>query len=203
MTTHTLQRSSPYLIVIDILILSGIITAISVFAGHADVVLLTAWVIVALYTALTKRFLSLIHLMLATLIAVLWVYIARDNYGYNHDYIAVAGMNTLPLAAWSLGLVGVSEIFNHFKTKRTLLNFILFVPVFWVLLVLIETYAFHVIEIRDTMSGSPIGLPFCNCIHAPLWMQIVYFTMGPVYYGLTILADSLALKYIRGKGIRS
>jgi hypothetical protein len=48
------------------------------------------------------------------------------------------------------------------------------------------------IEIRDTMSGNSLGLPFCNCIHAPWWMRIVYFTMGPVFYFLTLVVDYYA-----------
>lgn len=195
MATDTLQKPRLFLLIGDLVILFGIIVGMSLFAGYADIVLLASWIIIVTYTLITKRYLSVLHLLLSTLIAVTWVYIARANYGYNHLYITVAGMNILPLLAWSLGLIGVSEIFNHFRTKRQLVNFILFVPVFWILLVLIETYAFHVIEIRDTMSGNSFGLPFCNCIHAPWWMRMVYFTLGPVYYGLTQLTDSFVGKY--------
>jgi accessory gene regulator protein AgrB len=195
MTTDTFLKPGLNIIIIDVLILTGIITAISVFAGHADIVLLLSWIIVAAYTAMAHRYISLSHLLMSTLLAVAWVYLARENYGYNHSYITIAGVNLLPLLAWSLGLVGVSEIFNHFKTKRRINNFILFIPIFWILLILIETYAFHVIEIRDTLSGNTIGLPFCNCIHAPWWMRFVYFSLGPIYYALTMLSDSLILKY--------
>lgn len=181
----------------DLLILAAILASISLFAGHADIVLLLSWLIVALYTWFTHRKFSFVHLILSTLIAICWVYIARENYGYNHKYITIFHVNILPLLAWSLGLLGVSEIFNHFRSKRRIVNLILFIPVFWFLLLLIETYAFHVIEIRDTMSGNSIGLPFCNCLHAPWWMRIVYFSMGPAYYALTLLADYLLLK---GKG---
>ncbi|MFA5971807.1 MAG: hypothetical protein WC780_05610 [Lentimicrobiaceae bacterium] len=191
----TFQKSRTILVIGDFVILSGIIAGLSLFAGHADLVLLASWIIIVSYTLIIKRYLSAIHLVISTFIAIAWVYFAQANYGYNHEYITIAGMNILPLLAWALGLIGVSEIFNHFITKRKLLNFILFIPVFWILLILIETYAFHVIEIRDTMSGNSIGLPFCNCIHAPWWMRIVYFTLGPVYFGLTQLADSLVLSY--------
>jgi hypothetical protein len=199
MFSGTLQKSRLFMLLGDLLILSGIIIGMSIFAGHADVVLLLSWIIILTYAIVTKRYFTIIHLILSTIIAIIWVYIARGNYGYNHTYFTIAGMNTLPLMAWSLGLIGVSEIFNHFRTNRQLINFILFIPVFWILLVLIETYAFHVIEIRDTMSGNSIGLPFCNCIHAPWWMRIVYFSLGPAYYGLTILADSQAVKLLNQK----
>jgi len=195
MFTKAFQKSRTILVIGDFVILSGIIAGLSLFAGHADLVLLASWIIIVSYTLIIKRYMSAIHLVISTFIAIAWVYFAQANYGYNHQYITVAGMNILPLLAWALGLIGVSEIFNHFITKRKLLNFILFIPVFWIMLILIETYAFHVIEIRDTMSGNSIGLPFCNCIHAPWWMRIVYFTLGPVYFGLTQLADSLVLRY--------
>ncbi len=194
MNTRTLTKSGLFMIASDLIILAGILIGISLFAGHADVILLSSWIIIFIYTTITNRYLSLSHLLLSTLIAFCWVFLAQDNYGYNHAYIVVSGMNILPILAWSLGLIGVSEIFNHFRTKRRLVNFMLFIPLFWILLVLIETYAFHVIEIRDTMSGNTIGLPFCNCIHAPWWMRIVYFTLGPAYYGLTILTDVLIEK---------
>lgn len=183
--------------IMDMIILSGIIIFMSIFSGQADIVLLFSWVIIFVYTLITRRYISLLHLLLSTIIAIAWVYIAQGNYGYNHKYMIIAGMNTLPVLAWSLGLIGVSEIFNHFRTRRKILNFILFIPVFWILLILIETYAFHVIVIRDTMSGNSFGLPFCNCIHAPWWMRIVYFTLGPAYYGLTILTDSFVSKYAK------
>jgi len=191
-----LNKSRWYVILIDLLILAGIIFSMSIFTGHADIVLLASWIIVVIYMILSRRYQSFIHLILSTIIAITWVYIAQGNYGYNHKYIIIAGMNTLPILAWALGLIGVSEIFNHFKTKRWVVNVLLFIPIFAILLIGIETYAFHVIEIRDTMSGNSVGLPFCNCIHAPWWMRIVYFSLGPVFYALTVFTDTMYVKYI-------
>jgi hypothetical protein len=31
--------------------------------------------------------------------------------------------------------------------------------------------------------GYP-GLPLCDCIHAPRWVQVTYLSMGPIYFGL-------------------
>lgn len=173
----------------DILILLLIIAGISVFQKHADLVLLGFWFAIVLYGLFSRRFKSLIHLVISTGIAFGWVYIARNKYGYNYTYLTIAGMNLLPILSWALGMIGVSEIFNHIHFKNYILKFIIFVPVFWILLILIETYSFHTIEIRNTMTGNSLGLPFCNCIHAPWWMRIVYFTMGPAYYILTLLID--------------
>ncbi len=189
MELNNLSQQKYFLLGFDLLILFSIILGISLFQQHADLVLLVFWFVVVLYSVLFKRLKSIVHLILSTIIALLWVFIAKDNYGYNHAYFTIAGMNLLPIMAWSLGMIGVSEIYNHFSFRKRFYNFIAFIPIFWTLLILIEVYAFHVIEIRDIQSGNTIGLPFCNCIHAPGWMRVVYFTMGPVYYGITLLAD--------------
>ena len=181
----------------DFLILAVIIIGMSIFSAYADWALLVSYIFVVLYKVLTRRWKGLMHLGISTVIALIWVFFAQKNYAYNYEYLSVFGMNILPILAWSLGLLGVSELFNYFRVQNDVMNFILFVPVFWLLLILIETYAFHVIEIRDTGSGNAIGLPFCNCIHAPWWMRIVYFTMGPAYYAFTIISDRITADYIR------
>lgn len=188
----SIQKTLPRkyaLLISDILILVLIIAGISIFQGHADLVLFSFWFVIVFYALAFKRYKTILHLIISTLIALIWVYSARNNYGYNYTYYTLFGMNLLPVMAWSLGLIGVSEIFNHITFKRIWLKLIVFIPVFWIQLILIETYAFHMIEIRDTMSGNSIGLPFCNCIHAPWWMRVAYFSMGPAFYGLTLIAD--------------
>lgn len=188
------------MIIADFAILLLIIAGLSVFPHHADLVLLVAYVAVVLYGFITKRHLPLIHLLISTIIAVVWVSIAHNNYGYNHEYISIFGLNILPLIAWSLGLLGMSDLYNHLRFRNTWVKFLVFIPVFWLLLIAIETYAFHVIEIRDIESGNSAGLPFCNCIHAPWWMRVVYFTLGPAYYGITLIVD----KYLsRNKQIKA
>ena len=178
----------------DLLILLLIIAGISVFQKHADLVLLGFWFAILIYSIISGRYKSLIHLVISTGIAVGWVYVARNNYGYNYSYSVIAGMNLLAILSWALGMLGVSEILNHIRFKNYIFRFILFVPVFWIVLILIETYAFHIIEIRNTMTGNSPGLPFCNCMHAPWWMRTVYFIMGPAYYGLTLFVDYYADK---------
>jgi hypothetical protein len=181
------------------LIFLGIISAgISLFQVRADLVLIISWLIVVISVLICKRSASFIHLIISTCIAFLWVYSARDYYGYNHSYYSVAGINLYPLTAWSLGLYGVSEILNHFDLEKKLVRLLIFTLFFWTTLILFETYAFHVIKIRNISTGIDTGLPFCNCIHAPLWMHIIYFSIGPVYYIITIYADRF-LKNILAK----
>ena len=53
---------------------------------------------------------------------------------------------------------------------------------FWFGLLGIETISYHILEIRNLATANYKGLPICNCVHAPLWMQISYFIIGPLYF---------------------
>jgi hypothetical protein len=183
-----------FFLILDLFFMVITVTGVSLFQKQADTVLILCWIIIGIYTFSTRRYYSFLHFILSTLIAFLWVYYARDNYGYNYSYFSVAGMNLLPVAAWSMGLLFVSEILNHFALERIVVRLVIFTLLFWCALIFIETYAFHVIGIRNVSTGSSSGLPFCNCIHAPEWMRIVYFSIGPGYYLLTIISDKLVSK---------
>jgi hypothetical protein len=199
-----LSRQEPFLkkhlfLITDLIILLVIITGISLFQNIADSVLILFWFVIATYLISFRRYKSFTHLLISTCIATGWVYLARDHYDYNYGYYSVAGMNLLALMSWSLGMFGVLEIFNHFVFRRKIIHFLIFVLIFWVLLIFIETWAFHVIKIRNIATGTDIGLPLCNCIHAPWWMRTVYFSMGPSYYGITKIADKYSDKLILRK----
>lgn len=173
----------------DLALAFFIILIFSIFKSHADLVLLISWPIIFCYFLLMGRIKALAHLLLATLMAVIWVQFAKEYYGYKYDYLKIFGMNTLPLMAWTLTLMGLGEMCNYLRFKKKIHKFLFFVPSFWFLLILFETVAYHVLEIRNTMTGNYVGLPFCNCLHAPTWMKFVYFSMGPLFYGLSQLAD--------------
>ncbi len=175
----------------DLSIAFIVILIFSVFSAHADWILLGAWLFIFFYLLQKRRIEAFLHLLLATLMASIWVHFAKDYYGYKFDYLVIFGMNTLPLMAWTLTLLGVGEVCNQLPFKRKFFKYLVFVPAFWALLILFETVAYHVLEIRNTMTSNFIGLPYCDCIHAPVWMQVIYFTMSPVYYGLAFLTDNI------------
>ena len=178
----------------DLTIAFCILLSFSIFKGNADLVLAYSWIFILLYVLVTARILALMHLIIATLVATIWLNYAKDYYGYMYAYHKILGMNLLPLMAWALSLFGLSEVFNYLTMSKKRYRFLLFIPVFWIFLITFETIAYHVLEIRNTTTGSFVGLPYCNCIHAPTWMKVVYFAMGPVYYGSTLRADNLIKK---------
>jgi len=189
MVSDDLTATGRKTIFADLSIALGIILLFMLFMSKADWVLLFSWLFIFGYLMLTRRFNALTHQFFATLIAIGWVHFARDLYGYKFDFLKIFGMNILPLMAWALALLGLGEMCNHLKMKRKFYYFLIFIPSFWILLILFETVAYHVLKIRNTVTGSFAGLPYCNCIHAPTWMKVVYFSLGPIYYGSITSAD--------------
>ncbi len=178
------------MLVADLTIAFCILSSFSIFKGDADLVLMYSWFFILIYMVVTRRFFAVMHLFLATVVALIWVHYAKDYYGYKYVYHVIFGMNLLPLMAWTLCLFGLSEVYNYLNLTKKRFKFLLFVPIFWFLLILFETIAYHVLEIRNTMTGTYVGLPICDCIHAPTWMKVVYFSMGPTYYSATMLVDN-------------
>ncbi|MCK9639653.1 MAG: hypothetical protein M0R39_07045 [Prolixibacteraceae bacterium] len=191
MTSEYSSGTDHRLLLKDLSIAFIVILIFSVFSAHADWVLLGSWLFIFFYLLQKRRIEAFLHLLLATLMASIWVHFAKDYYGYKFDYLVIFGMNSLPLMAWTLTLLGVGEVCNQLPFKRKIFKYLIFVPTFWALLILFETVAYHVLEIRNTMTSNFIGLPYCDCIHAPAWMQVVYFTMSPVYYGLSLWTDNI------------
>jgi hypothetical protein len=185
-------------LLVDLVLGTLVILIAGVFNDYADRILLASWIITFGYLLLTRRFDSLVHQFLATTIAMLWVHFAREYYGYKFSYLVVYGMNTMPLLAWAMAILVLGEICNHLELPGKQYDLLVFTILFWFFLIVFETVAYHVLGLRNTMTGNFAGLPFCNCIHAPAWMKVVYFSMGPFYYGLTKLADQLLRRRFSG-----
>jgi hypothetical protein len=179
---------------IDLSIAIGVLLLFAVFRSWGDYVLLISWVLVFGYMMLMKRYEEVSHLLLATVISILWVHFAKEYYAYKHDFVIIFGMNSLPLMAWSLTLFGLYQVCNNYKFRNKAFNFLLFFLVFFVFGIVFETVAYHLLDIRNTMTSQFEGLPICDCVHAPRWMQWAYLALGPVYYVVTLVADGLIEK---------
>lgn len=150
-----------------------------------DSVLIFTFIMLIPYLIITRRKNALVHLFISLIIAVIWTFIAKDFYHYNIDMITVKGLNLYPVFAWSLGLLGIYMIYSHWEhilKKKTLIRkVLLFILFYFPMLIFVETIAYHLFNIKDIATAGFPGLPLCDCLHAPTWMQISYFFMGPFY----------------------
>ncbi|MFA6027549.1 MAG: hypothetical protein WC752_01350 [Patescibacteria group bacterium] len=184
------------------LLLSLIVFSLLLFV-RADIVLLVAYIILAGYFIWYKKKHNFARLALATIITLIWAYLGREQYGYNHDYLSFFGINFLPLFAWSLGLTGIYTIFllikKYFVIEKKYKDVIIFLVVYWSALLLIETIGYHAFNVHDLQTALYEGLPICDCMHAPNWMRAVYFLLGPLFF---IICYVLKLEKLESEPIK-
>ncbi len=163
-----------------------LVAFISLTLFRIDIVVLVFYLIMFPYLVLTRRTNLLYHFLIATGVAFIWILIAGSHYGYNQETMSVFGTTIYPFFAWSLGLFGAYLLFRPIRMRGW--NFAFQLLVFFFLyagvLLTLETFAFQVFDIRNIATGMYPGLPVCDCIHAPRWMQFVYLLMGPTYYSI-------------------
>jgi len=156
-----------------------------------DLVLIVSYFVLIIYIILTKRKVLLFQLLISSILSLLWMLIAKGEYGYNQDFLIILGINTFPFFAFSLGLFSLYIIYSHyeylFKNNSYLKKLSFVILIYFPLLIILETVAYHYFDIRNTASSMYTGLPVCNCLHAARWMQVSYFLMGPLYFTITHL----------------
>ncbi len=173
-------------LLIDILIVSIAIFSLGVF--RPDVVVIIAFAFTILYLIITHRSNLFEHLAVSTVLALVWAVVGRHEYGYNQTFVAIGGVNLFPLFVGATGLFATYLLFSHQELRHRAKGFqhqlFVFLAIYWPLLIFVETIAYHVFNIRNVAAAEYPGLPICDCMHAPPYMQAVYFLMGPLYFAI-------------------
>ncbi|MFA5021573.1 MAG: hypothetical protein WC508_00625 [Patescibacteria group bacterium] len=132
-----------------------------------------------------KNKLLFYRLVLALVMAIAWVALTNNQYAYNHNFPQLFGLQLYPLIAWFLALSTAYFAYTwlgvFFKLKSFSLNFIVACLLYWPILIFAETAGYYWFNIHNLAAASYPGLPICHCLHAPPWMQLGYFLLGPVY----------------------
>jgi len=151
-----------------------------------DFLMICVYVFLFPYLLFTQRKDAIYHLVVSSFVALVWMLIANDQYGYNREVILFFGLNTFPLFAWASGLFAAYIIYSHWEYKVLSKGWIsklsLFTFIYVILLVVFETAAYHLFGIHNLSTASYSGIPFLNSFHAPFWMQVSYFLLGPIYF---------------------
>ncbi len=155
-----------------------------------DYVVMVAFFLAIPYLFFTGRKILFSHFLLSSVMAVLWVIFAQDVYGYNYNFITIMGIELFPVFSWSVGLLAVYSLYRQHRYFPEDWGFvrhlILFTTFYLVLLIMVESIAYHYFGIMVTTSVYS-GLPLCDCIHAPTWMKVVYMMFGSVFFTLAYL----------------
>lgn len=198
---YEFHKYKKQLLIIDKVIYAIVVLLLGVF--RPDLLVIAVYFSLYLYLFLTARKSAFYHLLISSIIALIWMIIAKDQYGYNQKMISVFGLNSYPLFAWAIGLFGAYLIYSHWehilKEGGLVKKMLLFVAFYWPILISVETIAYHVFNIRNLSAAAYAGLPVCDCIHAPRWMQISYLALGPIYFGICELLGLENPHHIRKK----
>ena len=175
-----------------------IITLLGLMFIRPDIALALGGILTIIFFVMTKRTDSLKYLLLSFIMAVIWVTIAGDLYYYDRGIITIGNVNTFAILEWTMGLFGLQHfirmLITQLKIKKFFTKILTFTIIYWIILIIVEVLAYHVFGFRDMATSQYPGLPICNCIHAPVFMQTVYLFMGPVYYALTFLIENRIMK---------
>lgn len=178
-------KELPKLLVMDVIFL---LLFSLLWAYNAGFGVVAISILLILYLLVTGRKSLFYHFFVAFSISFVWVLIANERYGYADNNVIILGLNIFPMFAFTAGLVGTYVIYSHFenilKKRPFIQKLLLFAILYWVLLVFAESIGYHVLGISNITNANYQGLPFCNCLHAPYWMQAAYFLIGPLFFSI-------------------
>ena len=143
---------------------------------------------------MVKSFLhhNLLVAVLAFAVAATWTYATRQMYDYNLAFATVFGVSVFPVIAWTialtLGYTLITAFFKHVGIRPIPLQFLIMCVVYVATVVIVETIGYHVVGIQNLGTSQYVGLPLCDCLHAPRWMQFGYFALGPLHWILVKIA---------------
>ncbi|MFA5993023.1 MAG: hypothetical protein WC796_04925 [Candidatus Pacearchaeota archaeon] len=177
------------LIITDIIISLAVIILLAFI--RPDYLVIAVFFLAIPYIILTQRKVVLYHFLIAALVAFVWMIIANNQYSYNQDFLKIAGINLFPLFAWAIGLFSMYIIYSYLehllKERGFIKKIVLFCIIFFPILIIMETFGYHTLNIHNLAASQFEGLPICNCLHAPHWMQFAYFAMGPIFFTICYL----------------
>ncbi len=161
-----------------------IVGIISLMKISLDATTLAIVILPIPYVILTKRKRLLAYLAVAFFMGIAWGTSASAFYSYDSQVFVIGHFNFYPVLFWSAGLFGAQLVFNMFQPRlRTFwTRFLCFILIFWSGLILVEFMAYHVFQIHNLATSKYAGLPGLDCIHAPTWMKLAYFSIGPLYF---------------------
>ena len=131
--------------------------------------------------------------LVSLLMATGWVFVTRALYDYNQGFGFVMGLNVFPLLAWTFGLPAFYLLmmygFDTARVKNPVKQFAVYAVVWFAVILAAETVGYHMLNIQNIGTSMYPGLPLCDCLHAPAWMQIGYLLMAPIHLMFTMLTQ--------------
>ncbi len=124
--------------------------------------------------------------VVAVSMALTWTHLTQAMYDYNVGFAKLLGLSIFPLIGWTvaltLGYLIMERLLKKLAIKHSIAQFVFMIVVYSIVVVVVETVGYYVIGIQNIGTSQYAGLPLCNCLHAPAWMQAGYFLLGPIHW---------------------
>jgi len=129
--------------------------------------------------------------IIATIISAIWAFLARGMYSYNQEFLSFFGINIIPFLIFTFGIfvayLSYAQLNRMLNWKSFRTKLILYSLIYWAMLIATETISYHLLGIHNVATEIYSGLPFCDCMHSPNWMQAAYFLLGPISFTIHYL----------------
>lgn len=153
---------------------------------RSDYISIYLFLSVVILIIFSKKYDLWSYLIVAFVMSFIWMLIAKDEYSYNQPFLVIYDIHLFPLFGWTVALFYTIFIYLHFerfiKFNFVVIKVVIFSFFCWIMLIAIEMFGYHCLDIKNVAAQSYEAIPFCNSVHAPRWMQLVYFLFGPVYF---------------------
>ncbi|NTU93395.1 MAG: hypothetical protein HGB29_06295 [Chlorobiaceae bacterium] len=186
MNRLSIHLSGKTVMIADKTICAAVLLSLGFSGLRVDMMMATVYLLLYPYLYLTSRSAAIKHLLVASLLASCWFFIAKGQYGYNREMLLIGGYTVYPLFAWAVGLFGVYLMYSYWVKMLPALpvavKFLFFVVLYWAMLFGSEILAYNYFQFRNIATAGYAGLPVFDCIHVPGWMQAAYLLNGPIYF---------------------
>lgn len=159
---------------------------IMTLSNRPDLVIFMSFYFFIFYLYLTKRRELLKVLFTSFLFSLAWLGLSKDFYYYGNNFLSFFGISIYSLFSWTAGFMAIYTIYLHYenylKKFRYIFRFFIF-SFFYIFFLLFLEYIFYNFSgVQNLATQSYSGFLGCNCLHAPIWMQISYLVLGPIYF---------------------
>lgn len=153
---------------------------------RADLWIIGVFCFLIPYCYFTNRDALIRVLGVSFVVSLAWMGFAKEMYNYSLGFVSLFGINLYALFSWTCGLFAVYVMYLHYegvvKKYSFWIRFLIFSMFYIVVLLLAEWSFYHYFGIQNAMTTMYSGIPLCNCLHAPFWMQVGYLLLGPLFF---------------------
>lgn len=162
------------------------LAVLALLLGNPVVAIVCIYLAAWTFALVTRNTALQYQLCIGSAISLAWMSVGHNQYGYAEHSVALFGITIFPVFAVPSALMGFYLIYETVHTmipKSTPVidwSLVIFLDLF--LVVGMEYIGYHFFQIHNLATSQYSGFTWCNCFHAPWWMQLAYFSFPVIFF---------------------